>query len=75
MGIFDAEALQLAIDAELNTIPAAHTSCLVGYYTTSGVWRVCVVKKAGDHWLFGATLEGDRTAGKIQGGLMVRASW
>ena len=75
MGIFDAAALQKAIEGELATVPTGHTRCLVGYYTLNGSWRVCYAQRVGEHWTFGGTLERDASHGNISGGVYVRGSW
>lgn len=75
MGIFDQAALQKAVEAELAIVPPNKTTALVGYVLLSGAWRVSYVRRIGDHWDLGAVLEGDLKAGRIQGGVQVRASW
>lgn len=75
MGIFDQQALQKAVDAELAAIPSGHTRCLVGYYTLDGTFRVCYAQRLDDHWTFGAVFQRDAAAGQIQGGVVVRGSW
>ena len=72
---FGPEALAAAVAAELATVPPDKRFAVVGYWTTSGHWRVSVVGRVDDHWQFGAVLERDVAAGRIQGGVQVQATW
>ena len=75
MSLFDAQAIQRAVDAELATVPTGHTRCLVGYYTLDGTFRLCYAQRLADHWTFGAVFQRDTDAGQIQGGVVIKGSW
>ena len=72
---FGPEALAAAVEAELASVPPGRRYAVVGYWMTDGRWRVSVVARVDEHWQFGAVLERDMAAGRIQGGVQVQATW
>lgn len=72
---FSQEALRRQVDLAIAAIPPGKKRVALGYVNTDGVWCIAYAERVNNTWKWGAQLEGDMKAGKIQGEVFVQGSW